>query len=505
MAVSLRAILTSCNRLAHDVAQPKFLAAFFLLCSLPTGLGCALLTPVGQVSDEPAHCARADGLRHGEIFGRKPPQGVADDRVTAGVKIDNGIAAVLLSKESADAFPDKPVQEEDRRAAEAISWLPGQSYYRTQMVQYFPIMYVPAALGLLAGQAAGLTPLHTYYLGRLAMLLAFLALGTASIGLARFGNGLIFAVLTLPTTINLASSYNQDGLIIACSALAAALLSRCRPGFSTDWFAALALLTAVVSAKAPYVALLLPCLSPLLAPGHWRQMAPGLWRRAALVGLACVLPGLWQLHTVHFGFMQYPRAPYHPGPLWPGPHDMTLQNSVPGDNLLVLLMHPAQIVMLPLVSFALDWHASWPLFLGVISWDHVRIGAWEYPCLAAALLTAICSALYRRPGAWRWPDAGLTALALFAAFIGMEISLYLTWTNVGATAIAGINPRYFIPLVPFFIFVLPRAGGVLDRLPGAGLAQVPAGWLCLPAMAMALVNVFALPAFVFHVFRMPGP
>jgi hypothetical protein len=76
---------------------------------------------------------------------------------------------------------------------------------------------------------------------------------------------------------------------------------------------------------------------------------------------------------------------------------------------------------------------------------------------------------------------------------------------VGLAHIVGVNPRYFLPLMPFFIFLLPWFGCVLGRLPGAGLVQIPAGWLCLPAIAMALVNIIALPAFIFHVFRMPGP
>jgi hypothetical protein len=497
MQAPFRAVLVRLNRIVDYFTNPRFLAAVFLFCALLTGLGCALLTPVGEFSDEGAHFARTDGLSHGEIFGRKEPSGFPGYTLNAGVMIDKGGVALLLSKEAQDAFPDKPVPSADRRAAEALPWSSGLAYCPTQMVEYFPIMYVPGTLGILAGRAGGLTLLHTFYLGRVAMLLAFIALGTASIRLARFGNGLIFATLTLPTTINLASSYNEDGLIIACCALAAALLSRCRPGLSRDWFAALVLLTAVVSAKTPYAGLLLLCLPPLLAPG--------LWRRAAFIGLACLLPGMWLLHTVHFGFMPYLRTPYHPGPLWPGSHDVMMQTCVPADNLRVLLTHPVQIILLPLASFALNWHETWPLLLGVISWDYLRIAAWEYPCLAVALLAAACAALYNRPGTWRWLDAGFGATTLFAAFIGVELSVYLTWNNVGAAYITGVNSRYFTPLIPFFIFLLPSAGRVLGRMPGAGLARLPAGWLYLPAVAMALVNIYALPAFIFHVFRMPGP
>lgn len=488
--------LSPLTHLVRRLASPWGLALWFVLCALPTGLGYVLLTPVGMASDELEHCARADGLLHGEISGRRPPPGYADYSVNAGVRIDNGMVAVLFSKEFIDARNGGFVWPADRRLTAEYPWFAGTAYYPTQMVEYFPVMYLPGAAGLLLGKWTGLRPYSAFFLGRTGMLLAFAALGAMATGLARFGNGLIFALLSLPTTINLAASYNEDGLIIACCALAAALLSRCRPGASWHWFAALALLTAVGSAKTPYAALLLLCLPPLPAP----KLA---WR-AVWIGLAGVLPGLWLLHCFHFGFIAYHRAPYHPGPLWPGRHDVTLQSVVPADNLRVLLDHPVQILRLPLASFARHWGTAWPLLLAGML-DGVHIDAWEYPCLTTALLAAACAALYSRPGTWRWPDAAVGALILFTTFIGIELSLYLSWTNVGLTQVEGVNPRYFLPLLPFFIFLLPAAGGGLRRLPGVGLLRVPAGWLYLPAMVMALVNVFVSPVFLFHLFRMPGP
>jgi hypothetical protein len=360
------------------------------------------------------------------------------------------------------------------------------------MVEYFPIMYVPGAAGLFLGQALGLSPLDSYYAGRVAMFLAYLALGTAAIGLARFGNALLFAILLLPTEINLAGSFNQDGLITACCALAAACLRRARPGFSPAWLAALALLTAVVSAKTPYAPFLLLCLAPVFARGFWP--------RAAVVALACVLPGLWLLHVAHAGFMPYQRPPYHPGPLWPGP-DMVLTTVQPRQNLAVLLAHPLQILLLPLHSFAQSWPAAWPRLLGMTSCDDLLLPGWVFLPLAVALLAAAASALAPVAARWRGWDVALAVLVLFFAFIGVELSLYLTFTRTGLGWAEGVQPRYFLPLLPFFIFLLPAAGGLL-RLPPAGRAYA---WACLPALAVAGAEIWAFPAFLFHLFRMAGP
>jgi hypothetical protein len=472
------------------LARPGVLALLFLLCALPTGLGCALLTPVGAFSDESEHCARADGLRHGEIFGQTPPPELAGFWINAGVNIDNGMRGVLFSKELDDARPGRAVTAADRQDIDALPWFAGTAYYPTQMAAYFPIMYVPAAAGLLAGQEIGLSPVRDFYAGRVCMLLAFVGLGTAAIGLARCGNGVMFAVLTLPSAINLASSYNQDGLIIACCALAAALLSRAGAGVGRVWLAALALLTAVVSAKTPYAALLLICLPPFLAP----FLARGVKQRVLCIWLAGILPGLWLLHSVHGSFIDYQVPPYHPGPLWPGGRDVWLHDMSPRNNIRVLLAQPWQLVLLPVGSFIRGWQNFWPLLLGSISYGNQYVAGWEYPCLAAALLAAASGAVYGRGGVWGRADAAWTGVALFVAFIGVELSLYLTWTRAGAGSIVGFAPRYVLPLLPFFVLLLPQGGA----------RRVQPGWFCLPAVMLAVVNVFAVPAAVVQLFSAAG-
>lgn len=495
MPASFPLRLAALNRLARHLTQPKFLAIWFLLCALPTGLGCALLTPVGLFADEVFHVARADGLTHGEIFGQMPPPDFAPFPVNTGVKIDNGILAVLFAREDAAAYPDKPLPAKVRHFAEEMPWFAGMTYYPTQMVAYAPVMYVPAALGLGAGKALGVTPLHAFFLGRVAMFLAYLALGTAALALARHGQGLLFALLTLPASVDLAASYNQDGLIFACCTLAVALLTRAGPRPNPAWGAALVLFSAVLCAKPPYAPLLLLWLPPLR----------GAWRRLGWVLAACVPPGLWLAHLSHAAFVDYQLPPYHPGPLWPGPREVWLHDIVPDHNMQVLMAHPAQILRLPLVSLGL-LHGDWMLLLGRIGFGNSYIAAWEYPLLTVALGSAAFGAALDRAGSWRLADAGLVIMALFFAFIGMEISMYLTSTKAGMDRIDGVQTRYFAPFLPFFVFLLPWAGRGLTRLAGMPrVAQRTAGWFCLPSVIMAAVNSYALPAYIFHIFRMPGP
>lgn len=487
------------NRISALLARPRILAVVFLLCALPAGLGCALLTPIGDAPDEPQHIARADGLRLGEILGFQVP-GVHD----AGVTINLAVFQVAVSEiyetlPSASGGPAyHALTKATRQAAGAIPWTRQTLFCPTQMVHYLPSFYIPGALGLLAGETLGLTPLHTVFLGRVLMLLSFLALAAAAIGLARFGNLLLFAVLTLPTTLVLAASYNQDGLVIASCALAAALATRLRPGPNALWFVPVLLLSLVGCAKTPYAAMLLSYVSPLGA----RRRA----RRALIVLLCALPPVLWLLWLLHGNFSPWPRPPYHPGPLWPGNRDVWFTAAAPHDNVLVLAAHPLQILLLPLLSLAAKWPTTWPDTLGMISWGNVRLPGWEYPGLAVSFIAAaLASAAARGPEGWTWRDYALAGLGLFGAFIGTELSQYVTFSNAGAALIDSVYGRYYLPFLPFFILILPALGRALPRLPGGGPARLAGGILALPALAMAAVNIVVLPGFIYHLYQMPGP
>jgi len=89
--------------------------------------------------------------------------------------------------------------------------------------------------------------------------------------------------------------------------------------------------------------------------------------------------------------------------------------------------------------------------------------------------------------------------ALFAAYAVIALSMYLIVNPAGADVIHAIQGRYLLPLFPFLLF-LP---GCLPRPPGA--ARLPACLFVLPAVAMAIVNLYAVPSLVAHLYALPGP
>lgn len=473
----------------HHLGQPRALALLFLLFALPTGLGCGLLTPIGNVSDEPQHIARADGLRTGQIMGIEP-----QPQYGAGVMMNLAVFSIAVS-EIYETMPGHPLSAATRAKAQAFTWNDQSLFCPTQMVHYLPTFYAPGALGMGLGKALGMSPLHAVFLGRIVMLLSFLAMGMAAIWLAGFGNALLFAVLTLPTTLDLGASYNQDGQIIAACALAAALFTRARTGLSPAWWAAVAILCVVGCAKTPYVPFLLVGLAPLAAPG--------LVKRFGVVVLASVPPAIWLLWLLHGHFSPWGQLPYHPGPLWPGSRAIWLTSAAPAYNIAVLKAHPLDVLWLPIISLIRYWPAIWPDILGMLSWGLVFLRPWEYVALSiSVIVAALGAALGHFPTTWRGTDFAVVAVSLFGAFLGIELSQYVTFSLAGDDLIRSVYGRYYLPFLPFIIFLLPA----LARLPGTRHLKRPqAGWFALPAVAVAAVNVVALPSYIFHLYNMPGP
>lgn len=258
------------------------------------------------------------------------------------------------------------------------------------------------------------------------------------------------------------------------------------------------LLSVVGCAKTPYAAMLLSYVSPLGARGRVSR---------ALIVLLCALPPvLWLLWLLHGNFSPWPRPPYHPGPLWPGNRDVWLTAAAPHDNVLVLEAHPLQALLLPLTSLVAKWPYTWPDTLGMVGWGNVRLPGWEYPGLAASFIAAaLATAAASGPEGWGKRDYALAGLALFGAFIGTELSQYVTFSNAGVTIIDTVFGRYFLPFLPFFVLVLPVLRPALARLPGGGPGHLAGGVLALPALVMAAVNIVILPVFIHHLYQMPGP
>ncbi len=452
-----------------------FLPALFLLVAGQLGTFLALAVPLGQVADEIAHVIRAESLQRGELVGRRDMTRIpADGALHLQQGLDGHPGLQMVGSGSG------PLTLADADAARAMPWYDAKFLPLGTIASYWPVFYLPSAAGVGLARLASLSPYQAFRLARMADLAAFLAVGTAALTLARRGQALLFCTLILPMTLSLAASVNQDGLLIAASALAAALLTRQARGAR---LLAAALLGSIAMAKPPY----LPLAGLLLLPfPPWRRRGEWL-ERLGLVALVAGATLAWVWVIVHDVATPVFRTAAEAGPLWPGPRPAVFAGTDMAAQLRVLSAKPTRLLTLPWRSMRHDTDL-WRQAIGIFGRLDVHLPSWLYRLWAVAVVAAALADLaWRRPGAATLParQAAWPLLCVAATWFAVYLSQYLSWVPVGSTLIDGPQGRYFLPLLPALALALPSLGRV-PAVWGAG-ALLPVAACLASAATLPLV------------------
>jgi Predicted membrane protein (DUF2142) len=482
-------IRTLLRRIASHVTRGTWMLPWlFLSFAAPTCLFLALAVPPGQVPDEPAHVARAMSLLHGEIMGHRHARldGAGHPIMGSGVLVNAG--PVDADFGNVTPPPQHKWTLQDQQRLNAVPWDHALTYFDVPNTSvYFPIFYVPMAIGLVAGHLTRTTPLTAILMARVASTIVYLVLGWLALRLARRGQLGVFATLMLPMTLSLAGSCNQDGLVIGAACLAAALLTRATTPRGAAYWTAGILLACVVAVKPPYLplaaAMLLPCML-------WERRQLG---RAVAGVLLAALPGVaWALLALHAASAPFVFGPpYHPGPLWPGDPNRLFPSTDMAAQALIFLHHPALMISMPLDAM---WQLGGLLTQSIIGRlgliDIVLAGnayVWWYVALGAAAAASLIASP-QDDGGPRAIVSALVLLAVAATVFAVCDLQYLSWTTVGRAQIDGIQGRYFLPLMPIIAVALPAI-----RWRQAAWVQTA---LALPAVVLAGVGMIYLPQLI---------
>ncbi len=463
------------------------LAGIFVLLVLPTGLFLCLAVPPGEVPDEPNHVARASSLLHGALLGRRihVPDAAGNPSIVSGLLVNRAPAFATLEFPASGAAR---MTATEWQRLNAIPWSPELTYYHAPNTAiYFPVFYLPMAGGLLIGHILDVTPLEAVLLARMAAFLVFVAVGALALRIAERGQTLLFATLMLPMTLWLAASCNQDGLIVAFTCLAAALLTRANGPSGAHFWTAGAILACVFAVKPPY----LPLASAMLVP--CREASFSQLRRAAVGVVSTALPAVcWTASATRLAFVPYVRGlPYHPGPLWAGSPDDVFPATDPAAQLQVLMHSPMLAIDLPLRSMR-DlgvWYLQSAVgYLGLLD---IPLAGSIYALWFIAISLAALSCAIVAPNC----TSSTRPVTSLVGFVSIAVAVlvifnqqYLTWTPVGLDEIQGVQGRYFIPIVPMGSLFIPsfRSRYATYILPA----------MALPAVLGSVVELAYLPQLV---------
>ena len=204
----------------------RWIAAAFVLYGLIATALLGINTPPFQVADETMHFMRAAQIADGGFVGTRVPQ-FSPDHATGsagGGAIDPALVEAAAPFNALAFHPELRAKQADW--APNVHWSGARAPVSFPTANYPPFFYLPSAAGIVAGRKLGLSVVQTLYLSRLLTGLIAVAIGALAIAIANGAAPWIFTILTLPMALSLVASVSQDALLIACAALAGALLVR---------------------------------------------------------------------------------------------------------------------------------------------------------------------------------------------------------------------------------------------------------------------------------------
>ncbi len=474
--------------------QAHVLAAAFVLYGLVATVFLAVNMPPFQNPDEPSHFLRAAQVADGGLVGtrflttggagwsayygrgscgdplscvrgpaRRRSRADGSTHVTAGGWADPALMTAIAP------FYVLPFHV-DRRVTRA-NWEPRiywsgervmQSFFNTAI--YPPFFYAPSAIGVLVGRTVGITVVETLEVSRVMTGIAAVAVGATAIACAGGAAVWIFMILTLPMSLSLIASSSQDGLLLAFSALAGALLVRAlRWPSETNWklFAGLVVALGLVAmARPPYGALAVLPLGLTKVRLRWRILAA-----AAVVGCVAVWSGI-----------AVATALTNPG---------EFIGSDPAAQMARLLGDPLLVVHVARETLIQHWRGYLIQFVGQLGWLDVALPR-AYHIAAHVMLgiAALAVMLGLRGERISVGSRSIITVGLMVSVIGLFAIQYMTWTVPGHVTVEGIQGRYFLPLALVGTGLLPAFGNTrLTQLHNALIAAVAA----FPVVTLAYV------------------
>ena len=443
----------------------------------------ALITAPFYMPDEPNQACRAISLGHGRLIAQMGPH-------EAGAQVDQGALAAMEGVEivrvkwehaSPDfhdrhygAMPLVRLPAASQRWANATVFVP---FGNTAV--YPPMLYAPAVAGWRLGEAFNLTIFHSLLLARLFSAWTAVAIGWLALRLCACSRFMLVPLLLLPHTLFLNAGCSQDAVMLSVAALAAALLSRPLVGRREFTPAELAITAAALAmcgtARPPYVAMALLLFVPTV---ELHLPDPRRWLRPlAAFAATLAICALWRYLVAPLGLD------------W-------ADNADPETQYVFMHDHP-------FATAAAVLHGT---FDGLVDFFHRGLyviggndllphhgAAFALTILLALMLLFAPACPPRRPLA-----RALLAVCIAGPLLGVSLAEYVIWTPPGLFTVYGVQPRYWLPLLPLVTMLLQ------GQIPVRRIPERVRQNLLLTTTAALVLIACSLPWFAAHAFYRSG-
>ncbi len=452
---------------------------WFVAVAVPFGLLFALTIPPSQGIDESSHFFRAWFVSTGDVVAQSKTDETTRLR-HAGGEIDPCVVSYI------SGFQDKAYSPDDysirsywtQRDTCGIS--PSTWYNADAAANYPPAAYFPQAVAIAASRAVGAPLAWSFFLGRLAGLVAFVLLGAIGIHLLPLGKGALMVIGLLPTSIMSAATYNADMTSIGLAMFGVGLVGHCISvkTISVRSLVALSATFGLLGAiKPPYAVL---SLVVLLIP--WLPGAS--WIRAFLT--RCVVPlaagclsGLW---------LVVGSAPAEPA---------VFRSDIDhAEQARFILGHPLSFLATVARTLTAAGPQSYTLRGAIGSFGMGRFNGRSNDVVAPLGLLVVAAMTFAvafradlaepkiNQSRWRGFVGVSGPLAVGAAGLVMVYAaMYLIWSPVGSPYVLDVQGRYLLPVACVVALIPP-----LTRFRKSSTSR-KMNWIGLTAAAVLLYAV----------------
>lgn len=419
-----------------------------------------------------------------------PPMAVPDEE--AHIKETYYYANILMGKDNA---PDGGIRMdlEDFHALQIFETTPSLTEYdiiKTKIgknqteagtieverhnTQAPVITYLPGIVGIVLGRLLGLNGLLVFYMGRICCILFYLFMMYWFIRLIPFGKAAAFIMAVLPMTIQQCCSYSYDAVVIEAAFLYLAMLLgflyREEPVKKRQIvFYVICIIILSISKGGTYMPL---CLLTMLIPA---DRFGGKKKKWIFTGaMAAVAAAAFLFSTLSYVL-------YVASPTAEQAADSYLAGEAYG--LSGILTDPFGFIMISLRTFFLTGDGLIETMLGMqLGWLNIEVSR----IVIYGMLLMMVLSILQTENVKEQKNIVVTAgqkisyLLVSAISVGMVFaSMFMSWTPKNSTEIAGIQGRYFLPLLPILLLLFRNKNVIVRKDISAKLIFLAVSMQCI--------------------------
>lgn len=372
------------------------------------------IQPILNVPDESAHLARSELVSRGVFF------------INPELQRFKTIESICeLKKETGHIYTQSDVRDKeiDFSSAEVV-------HVAASNVSVF---YIPQATGILLAKLFGMKEIWLLWAARISNLLFYALVVSLAIKIAPKMQMIIFFVAALPISIQQASSCSPDASIngIAFLAFACYIYMYCAKKNSISiknelLFWGLGILTTLAKVTNIFgVGLIL-----LVPNNNFKNKKRAYIIKSSIIISVCVIGGLYYLYTTNFA-PNLEQLDY----LKETGVNATKQLEYIKNNFVMWIRNFGESMIYQSNEYIRMFNIFGPFTYGYEILTPVSIFMFAKICCQE---NGIELKIYQKV---------LVFLMTFGIFFTTCFAMYLSWTGVGSTGIAGVQGRYFVPLL----------------------------------------------------------